>query len=547
MGSDSGLNISTSGTATAPVTYLLNDGYVLSSMAADGFAYLNVGENGSYNTFLITEGASLFYCFNLRVGNGVNSSHNTLIVSDTAIGEGSDGGAATGNGYDYIGGKWIYIGQDGASYNTLIVRDGARFLSGSLYIFGYQNSVIVSGAGSAMKIDDVTGKDILMTGSYGNVIVSDGASLYTGGAINTGYSADSDSPSHNSVTISGNSTVTSSGLIINNTGSLLVSGQSSITMDTLSVTNGSTALITEQSVITTFSASAAGISISAGSQLTVNSASQVTVGAGIDVSNSTLLVTGSGTSVKGGTATANVITGSKFIVSNGATVSFSPTTLTVNRSTLSVSGAATTLMVSASSVTLSTSQFLVSEGATARFTSAYMTATNSSFDVSGEGSNLLTYRISIYSASTITMEEGGLLTLSRTTASSLSVESGSFLRLCDGYLAWKGNHVNDLKTLISNGRFQLLDLNGNWVTITDFTKYTITYADAGIYSNTDSLTNNLYDDLTGYTILTAAAIVPEPTTHVLLVSSGIVLALTAWRRQTTRHANSLKLETGVTS
>lgn len=529
MGSEEkGLNLTASGTADNPNTYLLTDGYVLSSKSTDGFGWLIAGDSSDYNIFTIENGASLFYCFNLGVGSG-GGNHNMVIVSDTAIGDGSDGGAVSGNGYDYVGGKWIYIGQSGGSYNTLLVRDGAKLLGGGLSLFGYQNSLIVTGAGSGIKLNDVVGNYVQMSGNYGSVIVSDGATLYAGSEVNTGYTLDSIA-SHNSVTVSGNSILTASSVIIANTSSLLVSETSTVAADVLSVSNGSTAVFTGQSTLTT-SSGTGGVTVSGHSSLTIEDGSTAVFKGGLDVTNSTVLISGAGSKLATGSAASGVFTGSQITVSGGATLSIAPAILSVSQTVLKVSGAGSLLTSTVSSLNASSSQVIISDGAKAQLEKAYWTASASSIVVNGEGSSLMTYRVTLKMDSTVTLEEGGLLALSRTNASSLSIEAGSFLQICSGYLAWKGNHVTDLDSLISSGRFQVLDLNGNWVTITDLNAYKLTYAD--LAGEAGAFTDGLYGDdtLLGYTILTADVVsVPEPSTICFLIFAGVTLLLCRKRR-----------------
>ena len=120
----------------------------------------------------------------------------------------------------------------------------------------------------------------------------------------------------------------------------------------------------------------------------------------------------------------------------------------------------------------------------------------------GAGSNLLT------------VADGGLVSVE---GSTLSINSGSYLRLDGGFLAWSGNRESSFANLVTLGRVQLFD-GSAWVTAAaDELRWDYLATDAAA----EAFTGGLYDGLGGYTILSTIA-VPEPSTYALI---GIGLAL----------------------
>lgn len=128
-----------------------------------------------------------------------------------------------------------------------------------------------------------------------------------------------------------------------------------------------------------------------------------------------------------------------------------------------------------------------------------------------------TTSLSMGAGNTLEIRDGGLVKVDG--GASLGAGNASFLLLDGGYLAWAGDNVASLQTLISGGKVRLLDSLGNWVSDTDLSHYSITYVP--VNGDSASLTGGQYADLDGYTILSQVAI-PEPATSAML--GGVVVA-----------------------
>lgn len=81
--------------------------------------------------------------------------------------------------------------------------------------------------------------------------------------------------------------------------------------------------------------------------------------------------------------------------------------------------------------------------------------------------------------------------------------------LYKGYLAWKGEHYEEMVDMLMSCKIQTVDVDR-----AEFIFYYIESEEESLY-----FTNGLYGGLTGYTVATA---VPEPSTYALIALSLLV-------------------------
>ncbi len=86
----------------------------------------------------------------------------------------------------------------------------------------------------------------------------------------------------------------------------------------------------------------------------------------------------------------------------------------------------------------------------------------------------------------------------------------NYLWLDNGYLAWKGDHVQDLQDMLIAYKIRTEEVPGAYFII----EYIENPGDDLIF------TNGLYDNLVGYTLITA---IPEPSTYVLILAGLFLL------------------------
>lgn len=121
---------------------------------------------------------------------------------------------------------------------------------------------------------------------------------------------------------------------------------------------------------------------------------------------------------------------------------------------------------------------------------------------------------------------GGLVSIAGNalTVNQLAGSSDNFIGINQGYLALQGDKTSTLTSLIAAGQIRLSS-EGSWInaTVDQFNILYLTDDEAGL-----AFTDDLYDDLGGYTILTAA--IPEPASLVGMSALG-TLALAFRRRR----------------
>lgn len=135
--------------------------------------------------------------------------------------------------------------------------------------------------------------------------------------------------------------------------------------------------------------------------------------------------------------------------------------------------------------------------------------------------------ISESQGNTLTIENGGLVTLQTHFGFEVDASTDNHVRLNGGFLALSGDQINLLETLIADGAFQLW--NGTeWVT-GDASSFTYGYFSYANETAAELLTG--HKDLGNFTIITAAYVapIPEPAAFAALAGLG-ALTLCGTRR-----------------
>ncbi len=415
----------------------------------------------------------------------------------------------------------VYLGyQFFGNYDRTIAgtTQTPAVLSSSQAVFGNEadyNNVTLTGAGTLW-----TNSSYLYVGrkgAYNNLTISSGAGMSTQYAYigkmwfknsdQTAYSADSNTLT---VTGAGSTLSVSAALYVGEAGS----NNSLVVANGGTVTNNAAA-IGDATEATSNNATVDG----AGSTWTTKYELVV----GNSVVGSTLTVTHGGT-VSSGSFSVSKSLGSK---NNSVLVSGSGSTLSVGGSLIvGVAG-------SNNQMSIADGGKLVSGTSSIGSTSLGYTTTNNTVLVTGEGSTWTAQDLTIYSGNSLTVRNGGLMKIT----ASLTLESGAYIELDEGYLAWHGDQGLTFQSLIEAGNFQGLDSSGQWVTVTDPGLFNIAFATTSEESGT--LTDGLYTDLAGYTVLSVAETdalaaspfsalrisamgVPEPTTWALLLLGGLL-------------------------
>jgi T5SS/PEP-CTERM-associated repeat protein/autotransporter-associated beta strand protein len=193
----------------------------------------NVGYSGSYNSLVISDGATVFSGtddnnYGSGIGNGTGANGNTALITEAA--------------------KWIstdttgfYIGYGGSS-NALVINNAGSLDTMNAYIGdegGSMNSVLVTGASSLWTNSgylSVGAKE----GAFNTMTVSDGAVVTSG----IGIIGASSASSNNSVLVTGLGSWISDTLIVGEEGSgnsLVISGAGTVTSSNASISFGSDA------------------------------------------------------------------------------------------------------------------------------------------------------------------------------------------------------------------------------------------------------------------------------------------------------------------
>jgi len=137
-----------------------------------------------------------------------------------------------------------------------------------------------------------------------------------------------------------------------------------------------------------------------------------------------------------------------------------------------------------------------------------------------------------YSTGTLTILDEGLVMVGSVVSENavLNIAQGSSVQINGGFLALFGDlSLTDsyLYSLIGEEKFSIFTEAGTWITATA-SDFTITYVEEG--EDSGGATEGLYAGLGGYTIITAAYVVPEPGVVVLLVVGLIFLAVLLRRK-----------------
>ncbi|MFZ0615531.1 MAG: hypothetical protein WAN16_03665, partial [Chthoniobacterales bacterium] len=343
-GSGNSLTISNVGTVSSTITYIganetsSNNRVVVtgSNSLWTNSSDLYVGFNGSHNQLVISNGGTMAVVgdvYGMAIGYGSNSWNNSALVTgggsvltnDCNLNVGYSGsynslvisnGATvfSGTGYDDYGSG---IGNGtGANGNAALITEAAIWISSDINGFfigngGSSNSLVINNAGLLDTVDAYIGAG---GGSKNSVQVSGNNSYWT----NTGYLSVGTEGSFNTMTVSDGAVVTSGiGIIGASSASsnnrVLVTGQATWISDTLTVGGEGS-----------------------GNSLVISGAGTVTstdayIGLGSYASNNSVLVTGSnslwsnsGNLVIG----AGEATGNSLIVTNGGQVQSAQITVT---------------------------------------------------------------------------------------------------------------------------------------------------------------------------------------------------------------------------
>ena len=349
--------------------------------------YLTVGDTGSFNTLLVTNGGTVM---------------NNLGVIGSDTGANSNRATVTGTGSLWTNSIYLYVGSNGA-FNSLLIGNGGTVVSSGGFIGNNagasNNQVTVSGANSAWNIagffdslsvgQQGSGNTLLITNGgtatvsylgylgYGptasnnQIIVTgsnslfSGASLYFGGAgsgnslliTNGGRVADSfgylgTSGSNNQVTVTGSNSVW------NNSLAVTIGYASGAVNNQLNILNGGT-VVSGAGQIGSFSASGNSATVSGSGSLWTNSDELLVGDSG---SFNALRITNGGA----------VMTGSAVV---GNTATSTNNLLTVGNATLTVTNATSDAVldvrrgnVAFTAGTITADQLLLTNGAASRFT-----------------------------------------------------------------------------------------------------------------------------------------------------------------------------------
>ena len=325
------IEVGRTGTASNNLLLVSGGGSLLTNSSTG----IIVGESGTGNMAVFTNGARGATTSALMIGYNTNAHNNGVIVIGTGtvvnvVGE-----------VQIAGGSSIRNG--GPTNNTLMILDGGSLISGNWITVGRftnasDNLLLVSGAG-ALLTNTSNG---IIVGNYGRnntAIITNGARVVTAGRVVLGYSSIGNS---NSLYVGGPGTVlnAASHIQVGTNGSynlMVVGNGGSVTCATVfavgaaSSASNNTAIITDTGTVVSIAGELRVGELGSGNTAmiltgaTVNLASWVQVGRGAGSTNNLLLVSGEGAWLNN-TATANgIIIGNSgssgaAIITNGARV-----------------------------------------------------------------------------------------------------------------------------------------------------------------------------------------------------------------------------------
>jgi T5SS/PEP-CTERM-associated repeat protein len=390
VSSGNSLGVSNGGTVTVGHSVLIGNASTSSNNSvrlSDAGTFLtngvdlSIGNDGSGNSLVISNGASAYVGRFTTVGNNAGSANNTLVVTDNAaftnfydlyIGnagfsnslEISGGGTVTVLGDPWpgnyngsvIGSKSnsfnnsavisgfgstlnspnLFVGDFGSS-NSLTISNGGQALVAATTFLGNNasssnNSVVVTGAASALS----NGGDLVVGyyGSSNSLVISDGAQVAD---INgwLGYGASS---SNNTVVVTdaGSLWTNSAGLIVGNDGSgnsLTISNGAQVTAATVALignnggSSNNTAVVTGAGSVLSTSGELYVGNVGSFNSLVISDGGQVVnvngwIGNNVSSSNNTVIVSDAGTlwTNQGGVIVGHDGSSNSLVISNGAQV-----------------------------------------------------------------------------------------------------------------------------------------------------------------------------------------------------------------------------------
>ena len=333
-GSSNSLTISNVGTVSSTITYIGNDEsssnnsvLVTSGGSFSSSSSIAIGYSGSGNSLTIADGGTVSSTITY-IGADVSSSNNSVVV--------------TGFGSLWTNSSDLYVGYYG-SYNQLVISNGGTMaVVGDVYgmAIGYgsnswNNSALVTGVGSVLTND--CNLNVGYSGSYNSLVISDGATVYSGtgnddygSGVGNGTGANG-----NAILITGDGSWISSditGFYIGNGGSsnsLVINNAGSLdTVDTYIGADGgsmNSVLVTGSSSLWTNSGYLSVGTEGAFNSVTVSDGAVVTSGIGIigassASSNNSALVTGQATWISDTLTVGGEGSGNSLVISGAGTV-----------------------------------------------------------------------------------------------------------------------------------------------------------------------------------------------------------------------------------
>ncbi|MFA5257295.1 MAG: hypothetical protein WC360_04030 [Opitutales bacterium] len=520
---------------------------------------LTVGDGGSHNSVLVSDGADLTSGSTAYISYAQGADNNTVSVNDA-------GSTWTSAG--------LYVGYSG-SHGTLQLTSGGKVTCGTVYV-GYNststgNSISISGSGSALNM----GSNTLYVGNYGtgSLTVSAGGKItssagcvgqYSGGNTVT-FTGSGASDTSTTWTNTGDLTVGQSGsgntMSVSNGADIICSGYTFIgrapgySANSLTVSGTGSTLSSTNLLVGSYGSG--GLTVSDGAVVSVTgtgSTGQIQVGAYAGSTGNTVSVTGAGAAL---TATSSVSVGAagtgSLTIGNGGSLSCSGFTLGQatggNSVTLIGTGASdtSTKLTDTNILTIGVSgadnTLLISNGADVTCTRLAMggtrASTGNSITVSGAGSTLLDsgkLTLGDIGSGSITISGGALVAVDGVVT--FGTASGNCIYLRNGYFAVKGDltdasKASTLNTLLSGIRVYS-ELIGAYEGAHGST--CLDYYYASTFEAALGYTGSQYSGLAGYTVFTS---VPEPSAFAIC-GGAAALALAALRKRK-RAAKSARL------
>ena len=380
-------------------------------------------------------------------------------------------------------------------------EDPARYIIGDTGAYAWGNS------GQSPKIGE--------NASYNHLVVQNGSTVTTFGAY-VGYGGSSD---FNSLTITGGGSGWSGSQIsVGSSGSnntLVVENGAFMSIGLTSVVIGANAGADNNSVIVrgTGSTWVSALGIDVGSE-GANGSFRVENGASVTVGNYFAVGWGDSGNAALGSGNSAVITGTG--------------------STLTTGTGQDSLEIGHFS---SGSSLLISEGGALYSGGAYIGYGRNVNPAMGSGNEVLvTGSGSLWSSSgnlvvgeygsgnSLTIRDGALVKVDGLFSISTNGGTDNFLKIDDGFFAWKGNHVTGLDEMIDSGLFRIWD-GSTWVTASvDDLSFLYFGSDLSAFDYTG------YEGLGGYTIL-STVMIPEPGTLGMLGGVALLGFASVYRRR----------------